>query len=124
MTPKPLQRKASEESAHISLPTSQLPQQNTQRIHSKEAQLISLEKEHEEVTKVKNIPCIALGKYEIDTWYFSPYPDEYAGDELLYICEYCLKYMRKHKTLQRHALKCANTSPPGKYNPFVRWDWE
>jgi histone acetyltransferase MYST1 len=34
----------------------------------------SLEKEHEEITKVKNIQYIELGKYEIETWYFAPYP--------------------------------------------------
>lgn len=81
----------------------------------KEAQLISLEREHEEVTKVKNIPCIVLGKYEIETWYFSPYPDEYSGEEKMYVCEYCLKYMKKYKTLQSHALKCLNRGPPGGY---------
>ena len=33
-----------------------------------------LEKEHQEKTKVKNIQVIELGRHEIDTWYFSPYP--------------------------------------------------
>ena len=80
---------------------------------NKEAQLITLEREHEEVTKVKNIPCIVLGKYEIETWYFSPYPDEYAGEEKMYLCEYCLKCMKKYKTLQSHAIKCLNKGPPG-----------
>lgn len=80
----------------------------------KEASLLQLEKEHEEITKVKNIQCIVMGKYETDTWYFSPYPDEYSGDEKLYICEYCLKYMKKNKTLVNHSLKCNMTSPPGK----------
>jgi histone acetyltransferase MYST1 len=40
--------------------------------------LAQLEKEHEEITKVKNIPRIELGRYEIDAWYYSPYPEEYA----------------------------------------------
>lgn len=34
----------------------------------------SLEKEHEEITRVKNIQNIELGQFEIETWYFSPYP--------------------------------------------------
>jgi len=80
---------------------------------NKEAMLVNLEREHEEVTKVKNVPCIVLGKYEIETWYFSPYPEEYTGDEKMFICEYCLKYMRKYKTLCRHSLKCTNKCPPG-----------
>uniref|UniRef100_A0A1I8FK86 Histone acetyltransferase n=1 Tax=Macrostomum lignano TaxID=282301 RepID=A0A1I8FK86_9PLAT len=34
--------------------------------------------EHQELTKVKYIDLIQIGKYEITTWYFSPYPDEYG----------------------------------------------
>ncbi len=34
---------------------------------------------------------IELGKYEMDTWYYSPYPEPYASCEKLYICEYTLK---------------------------------
>jgi histone acetyltransferase MYST1 len=75
--------------------------------------LMALEKEHQEITKVKNIPYIVLGKYEIETWYFSPYPEEYSGDDKMHICEYCLKYMKKHKTLVNHSYKCLNKRPPG-----------
>jgi histone acetyltransferase MYST1 len=73
-----------------------------------------LEKENEEITKVKNIQSIILGKYEIDTWYFSPYPEDYCGEDRLYLCEYCLKYMKKQRTLINHAHKCHLNSPPGK----------
>ena len=38
------------------------------------------EGEHEEATKVRNIDKITLGEYEIDTWYFSPYPKEIILD--------------------------------------------
>jgi histone acetyltransferase MYST1 len=61
-----------------------------------------LEQEHETLTKVKYIDCIQFGIYEIDTWYFSPYPDEYGKQAKLYICEYCLKYMRLEKTYRYH----------------------
>lgn len=81
---------------------------------AKLAKLSKLEKEHDEITKVKNIQSIVLGKYEIETWYFSPYPDDYAGDEKMYLCEYCLKYMKKEKTLIAHSYKCNMRSPPGK----------
>ena len=64
--------------------------------------MAALEKEHEEVTKVKNINVIEFGKYEIDVWYFSPYPEEYSNVHKLYICEFCLKYMRSQKTYARH----------------------
>lgn len=46
-----------------------------------------------------------LGKYEIDTWYFSPYPEEYGKQPKLWICEYCLKYMRLEKTYRYHMVK-------------------
>jgi histone acetyltransferase MYST1 len=61
-----------------------------------------LHKEHEEITKVKNINTIELGKYEIDTWYYAPYPDNFADCNKLYMCDFCLKYMKKKKTLLRH----------------------
>ena len=67
-----------------------------------DSKLAALEKEHEEITKVKNIDVIELGKYEIDTWYFSPYPEEFAHCKKLFLCEFCLKYMKKKKTLIRH----------------------
>jgi len=73
----------------------------------------ALEKEHEEITKVKNIGAIEIGKFLVETWYFSPYPDEYCKVDKLYICEFCLKYMRQPKTLLRHKEKCTRRHPPG-----------
>ena len=72
----------------------------------------ALEREHEQITKVKNVGCVELGQYEIDAWYFSPYPDEYAGEKL-YLCEFTLKYFRKKKTLERHKRRCTLRHPPG-----------
>jgi histone acetyltransferase MYST1 len=74
----------------------------------------ALEKEHEEKTKVKNIQMIELGKYELDTWYYSPFPEEYANSFKLFFCEYCLKYMHSKKTLVKHMHKCKSRKPPGK----------
>ena len=73
--------------------------------HAEDSKLSALEKEHEETTKVKNIETIELGKFEIDTWYFSPYPEEFSSSTKLYLCEFCLKYMKKKKTLQRHKVR-------------------
>ena len=39
------------------------------------------------------IKCINFGGYEIDTWHAAPYPEEYSRNKVLYICEFCLKYM-------------------------------
>lgn len=55
---------------------------------------------------------IELGRYEIDTWYYSPYPDEYCDRDQLFLCEYCLKYMRTRRTLLRHKVRCPTLLPP------------
>ncbi|XP_025095582.1 histone acetyltransferase KAT6B-like isoform X2 [Pomacea canaliculata] len=57
-------------------------------------------------------PCIEMGKYEIQTWYSSPYPQEYARLPKLYICEFCLKYMKSRAILKRHMEKCNMNHPP------------
>ncbi|URE11104.1 MOZ/SAS family [Musa troglodytarum] len=70
-------------------------------------------REHEEFTKVKNIAKIELGRYEIDTWYFSPFPPEYSDSPKLYFCEFCLNFMKRKEQLQRHMRKCDLKHPPG-----------
>lgn len=75
---------------------------NHQMINDLDPTTAILEKEHEELTKVKYIDKIQFGKYEIDTWYFSPYPDEYGKQPKLFICEYCLKYMKLELTYRYH----------------------
>ncbi|ONI34924.1 hypothetical protein PRUPE_1G506200 [Prunus persica] len=70
-------------------------------------------REHEEFTKVKNIATIELGRYEIETWYFSPFPPEYNDSLKLYFCEFCLNFMKRKEQLQRHMRKCDLKHPPG-----------
>ncbi|KAL9272977.1 Histone acetyltransferase of the MYST family 1-like protein [Drosera capensis] len=70
-------------------------------------------REHEEFTKVKNIATIELGRYEIETWYFSPFPPEYNDCVKLYFCEFCLNFMKRKEQLQRHMRKCDLKHPPG-----------
>lgn len=74
------------------------------------------EREHEEATKIKNIQQIEIGCYQIDCWYYSPYPDEYSvGIDRLYICEKCLKYMKTYDTYVHHYTQgCKYTGPPGR----------
>jgi histone acetyltransferase MYST1 len=73
----------------------------------------SLKKDDHHPPKPKNIHTIEMGRYEMDTWYFSPYPEEYSSTETLYLCEFCLKYMKKKKALLRHKMKCDLRHPPG-----------
>lgn len=41
-------------------------------------------------------------------------PEEYCDEEKLYVCEFCLKYMKRRHTLVRHMAKCEARSPPGR----------
>lgn len=59
------------------------------------------------------IECIEFGGWEIDTWYAAPYPEEYSRNRVLYICEFCLKYMNSDYVAWRHKLKCPAKHPPG-----------
>jgi histone acetyltransferase MYST2 len=59
------------------------------------------------------IQCIEIGKHELKTWYTAPYPEEYARLPKLYLCEYCLKYMKSPAILRRHLAKCIWRHPPG-----------
>ena len=58
-------------------------------------------------------PMIEFGKYEIRTWYSSPYPQEYAILPRLILCEFCLKYMKSRIILKTHRAKCQWFHPPG-----------
>ncbi|KAM3173804.1 hypothetical protein ACTXT7_011857 [Hymenolepis weldensis] len=83
--------------------------------HQRDSVTQRLEREHQEFTRVKFIDTIQLGKYEIGTWYFSPYPEEYRRLKYLWICEYCLKYMKFEKSWVRHVLhECRLRQPPGR----------
>ncbi|KAG0216978.1 putative ESA1-histone acetyltransferase [Mortierella sp. GBAus27b] len=73
-----------------------------------------------EVARVKNLDLIQIGKHEVETWYFSPYPTEYSHLPILYICEFCLSYFPAVKQLSRHRLKCTLHHPPG--NEIYRKD--
>jgi len=74
----------------------------------------ALEKEHEALTKVKYIDRVQIGRFEIDTWYFSPYPEDYGKCPKLWICEFCLKYMKLEKTYRFHQGECSIRTPSGK----------
>jgi len=72
------------------------------------------------VTRIKNIELIELGRYRMVPWYFSPYPVEMSKLACIFICEYCLKYVKSESCLRRHLIKCKLRSPPG--NEIYRKD--
>lgn len=69
--------------------------------------------DHEEVTKVKNVGKIELGRYSMETWYFSPLPEEYSGVKTLYWSEFDLKFFLRREELVRHLKKVKQLHPPG-----------
>ena len=78
---------------------------------------------HDPKTKVRNVSTVQFGKYNIDTWYYSPYPNPYgAMVETLYICEFTFKYMLKKRTLDNHVALLKLRKPPGReiYNDPTR----
>ncbi|KAI0235895.1 Histone acetyltransferase [Massospora cicadina] len=67
-----------------------------------------------EISRVKNLNRIRMGRHEIEPWYFSPYPPEFADSPLIYICEFCLCAYHKEICFRRHRTKCKLRHPPGK----------
>ncbi|QID83285.1 Histone acetyltransferase [Saccharomyces pastorianus] len=59
------------------------------------------------------IEYIVFRDYEIKPWYTSPFPEQINQNKMVYICEYCLKYMTSRYTCLRHQLKCLTFRPPG-----------
>ena len=49
----------------------------------------------------------------IDTWYYSPFPQEYLGYRTLFFCEFTLKFFRTEKGLLRHMERNSERHPPG-----------
>lgn len=56
------------------------------------------------------IKCVNFGGWEIDTWHAAPYPEEYSKNRVLYICEFCLKYMNSDYVAWRHKASSPFTS--------------
>ncbi|BGP16818.1 hypothetical protein JCM10213_004665 [Rhodosporidiobolus nylandii] len=73
----------------------------------------SMTQSHSEISRVKNLDRIQIGKHIVEAWYFSPYPVEYAHTPILYICEFCLSFFASEKQNERHRHKCTLKHPPG-----------
>jgi len=75
-------------------------------------------REHEEVTKIKNVNKIQLGRHIAEAWFFSPIPREYCGPDglpldTLYFCEYDLSFFAHESELARHYKHVTHRHPPG-----------
>ncbi|XP_030751236.1 histone acetyltransferase KAT7 [Sitophilus oryzae] len=82
----------------------------------RDAQAMASEKIEEDLKSLpstKGTKYIEMGKFEMEVWYQSPYPEDYARLPKLYICEFCLRYMKSRTILERHVMKCVWRHPPG-----------
>ena len=108
------------------MPTTPVP--NDETLLQQEIELLrhggSMTQRPEEISRVRTIETIQMGEHLVDTWYFSPYPSHLpckhtlpdgrpAPPNLIYICEFCLRYFGCFKSISRHRLKCPLRHPPG-----------
>lgn len=85
-----------------------------ERILQMQAEIdVPVRKSKKSAGPASQIECIEFGGWEIDTWYAAPYPEEYSRNRVLFICEFCLKYMNSDYVAWRHKLKCPAKHPPG-----------
>ncbi|EJU04638.1 hypothetical protein DACRYDRAFT_48063, partial [Dacryopinax primogenitus] len=63
----------------------------------------------------QRIRTIRFGRFDIDTWYDAPFPEEYANvpDGKMWLCEFCLRYGKSSFGNLRHRMKCKARHPPG-----------
>lgn len=71
------------------------------------------EKLHDQVTKIRNIDLVTIGKYTIKTWYYSPYPDEFNQLDHIFVCDKCFRYFKTQEELDSH-MQGERPYPPGK----------
>lgn len=81
----------------------------------------SMTQNQTEIARVRNIEKVQMGQFEIEPWYFSPYPLDFVDVDMVYICEFCLNYYGDVVQFERHRSKCTLLHPPG--NEIYRDDY-
>ncbi|KAI0482009.1 acyl-CoA N-acyltransferase [Xylariaceae sp. FL0804] len=74
-----------------------------------------------ELARVRNISKVQFGPWDLFPWYFSPYPEAFTQEDVIFICEFCLSYYGDKKSFARHRHKCTLQHPPG--NEIYRDDY-
>ncbi|KNC81363.1 hypothetical protein SARC_06308 [Sphaeroforma arctica JP610] len=93
-------------------------------IHPTEADIVNFESariqavdllrsEYSGISYTKKLEAIIFGAYTLKTWYSAPYPEEYARLPRIFLCEFCLGYMKSAVILDRHRQTCDRFCPPG-----------
>ncbi|KAL3426031.1 histone acetyltransferase esa1 [Phlyctema vagabunda] len=81
----------------------------------------SMTQNQAEISRIRNISKVQFGKFDLYPWYFSPYPESFTEEDVMYICEFCLCYYGDIKSFTRHRQKCDLWHPPG--NEIYRDDY-
>ncbi|CAJ2512240.1 Uu.00g052550.m01.CDS01 [Anthostomella pinea] len=74
-----------------------------------------------ELARIRNISKVQFGPWDLFPWYFSPYPESFTQEDVIFICEFCLSYYGEKKPFCRHRQKCSLQHPPG--NEIYRDDY-
>lgn len=61
----------------------------------------------------RTIREVCMGSIRMITWYYSPFPPPYTHLSEIFICPFCMRYMRKEKTYKVHIQSCDMKRPPG-----------
>ena len=73
----------------------------------------SMTQNQTEISRVRNLSKVQMGRHELEPWYFSPYPIAFTEEDMIYICEFCLSYFPAQREFTRHRQKCTLMHPPG-----------
>ncbi|KFA62751.1 hypothetical protein S40285_05020 [Stachybotrys chlorohalonatus IBT 40285] len=74
-----------------------------------------------EIARIRNISKVQFGRHDLFPWYFSPYPESFSQEDVIYLCEFCLSYYGDEFAFGRHRHKCTLKHPPG--NEIYRDDY-
>lgn len=66
-----------------------------------------------EISRIRNISKVQFGRHDLFPWYFSPYPEVFSQEDVIFICEFCLSYFGDSTSFTRHRRKCSLVHPPG-----------
>jgi histone acetyltransferase HTATIP len=73
----------------------------------------SMTQNQTEISRVRNLSRVQMGAFEMEPWYFSPYPQSFTDSDMVHICEFCLSYFASPLPFTRHRAKCTLLHPPG-----------
>ncbi|EFO65261.1 Histone methyltransferase MYST1 [Giardia lamblia P15] len=61
----------------------------------------------------RTIGEVCMGNMRMVTWYYSPFPPPYTHLPEIFICPFCMRYIRKERTYTAHIQNCSMKRPPG-----------